>query len=58
MERAANGGKGRGNGAKGESYYGAKGANGVQIRWKKAIGKGLDYWVEDDYLAARGDGAD
>ena len=45
--------KGKGNGVKGNGYYGGKGAKGY-TSLGKAIGKGLNYWGEDEYLAAWG----
>ena len=46
-------GKGKGKGTQGKGYYGGKGYQGYRSPGK-AVGKGLNYWGEDDYIAAWG----
>lgn len=50
-------GKGKGKGTKSKGYYGGKCYNGYRSPGK-AIGKSLNYWGEDGYIAAWGSEAD
>ena len=45
--------KGKGKGTKGKDYYGSKGSKGYRSPGK-VVGKGLNYWGEDEYTAAWG----